>query len=158
MTRPAGSRRPRPTRRAELLLGRGEGGPDLRRRVGDLLAAIAAEHRQAEAIAEDRDMVRRLAGIHAGVALHLDRAREDAQYAAAFRGYGIPVHALGPAEAGARIAARPIAVELADALDHWAFSRRRARPPRVAEAQHLVRVARWPTPTPGASSSATPWT
>jgi serine/threonine-protein kinase len=135
-------------RRAELLLSRDGGNRDLRRRVGELLAAIAAEHRQAEAAAEDRNMVRRLAGIHADTTFHLDRAREDAQYAAAFRNYGIPVDALSPAEAGARIAARPIAVELAGALDHWAFCRRRARPPRIAEAQHLVRVAHVADPDP----------
>jgi serine/threonine-protein kinase len=135
-------------RRADLLLGRGGGSPDLQRRVGELLAAIADEHRRADTAAEDRNMVRRLADIHADVTFHLDRAREDAQYAAAFRRYGIPVDDLGPAEAGARIAARPIAVELAGALDHWAFSRRRARPPRIAEAQHLVRVARLADPDP----------
>ena len=148
MTRPAGSRRPRRPAAPSCCSAGGGGSPGLRRRVGDLLAAIAAEHRRAEAAAEDRNMVRRLAGIHADTTFHLDRAREDAQYAAAFRSYGIPVDALSPAEAGARIAARPIAVELAGALDHWAFSRRRARPPRIAEAQHLVRVARLADPDP----------
>jgi tetratricopeptide (TPR) repeat protein len=98
--------------------------------------------------AEDQNIVQRLAGIHTDTTFHLDRAREDAQYTEAFRSYGIPVDALSPAEAGARLAARPIAVELAGALDHWAFSRRRARPPRIAEAQHLVRVARLADPDP----------
>jgi serine/threonine-protein kinase len=135
-------------RRAELLLNRSGTDPELGRRVGDFLEAISAEHQRAEEAAQDRTMVRRLAEVHADTVLHLNRAREDSEYAAAFRRYGIPVDALSPGETGARIAARPIAVELAGALDHWAFSRRRARPPRIAEAQHLVRVARVADPDP----------
>ncbi|SIO28023.1 Serine/threonine protein kinase [Singulisphaera sp. GP187] len=135
-------------RRAELLLARGEGGPDLRRHVRDLLAAIAGEHVEAEAAEKDRRMVDRLARIHADMTFHLDRAREDAQYAAAFRDYGIDVDTLSPAVAGARIAARPIAIELAGALDHWAFSRRRTSPPRLAAARHLADVARAADPDP----------
>lgn len=135
-------------RRAELLLARGESKPDQRRQVRDLLAAIAGEHVEAEAAEEDRRMVERLARIHVDMTFHLNRAREDAQYAAAFRDYGIDVDALSPAEAGARIAARPIAIELAAALDHWAFSRRRTKPRRLDEARHLADVARAADPDP----------
>ncbi|WP_165069641.1 protein kinase domain-containing protein [Paludisphaera rhizosphaerae] len=135
-------------RRAELLLSHGEATPALGRRVVDLLASISAEHAQADAAFKDRDMVQRLADIHANTSSHLSRSREDAQYAEAFRDFGIPVDELSPAEAAARIAARPIAIELAGALDHWAFSRRRNRPPRIAEAERLIRVARIADPDP----------
>ena len=148
MTRPAGSGRPRPPAAPSCCSAAAW--------VVSTCAAASATCSRCSPPSTGRPRRSPRTGTWSGVwpastprsALHLGRASEDAQYASAFRGYGIPVDALGPAEAGARIAARPIAVDLAGALDHWAFSRRRARPPRVAEAQHLVRVAYLADPDP----------
>jgi Flp pilus assembly protein TadD len=138
--------------RAMALLARSEGRAGLRARVQGLLAAIESEHRdvkaKAEAAVKDRSMVERLAGILADLAIHTDRAKADAQYAAAFRSYGVDLDALGPVEAGVRLAARPVANELAEALDQWTFVRRHMNPPDVAGAQHLVAVAKAADPDP----------
>ena len=69
-------------------------------------------------------MVQKLVAIHTDMALDLDYVRADREYAAAFRNYRIDVDRLQPADAGARIAAAPIVVEMVDALDQWAFVRR----------------------------------
>ena len=69
-------------------------------------------------------MVERLAEIHNDLGVHGDTKRIDAEYAAAFREYGVNLDAADPAEAGARLAASPVAAELANALDQWVFIRR----------------------------------
>ena len=60
----------------------------------------------------------------------------DADYADAFREAGIDVASLPPAEAGAKIEARPSAVRvsLATAIDDWAAVRRDARAARRVRA------------------------
>jgi tetratricopeptide (TPR) repeat protein len=113
---------------------------------------LTRERSQAQAKAEeanrDRRMVERLRQIHEEISDHQDRARRDGDYVAAFRAYGIDVDALEPTVAGARIAARPIAVELAAALDQLIFNRRGTVPPDDLGAAHLVAVAKVADPDP----------
>ena len=92
-------------------------------------------------------MLERLAAIHTDIALHLDYGRADREYATAFRDYGIDVDRLPPADAGARIAAAPIAAEMVDALDQWAFVRRMA-PRDASRARLLSAVAKAADPDP----------
>ena len=54
---------------------------------------------------------------------------------------------LPPADAGARIAAAPIAAEMVDALDQWAFLRRVAEP-QTPKVRHLSAVAKAADPDP----------
>jgi serine/threonine protein kinase/tetratricopeptide (TPR) repeat protein len=70
-----------------------------------------------------------------------DFAREDAAYGGAFQDYGIDVEALSTGEAAGRIRSRAIHVQLIVAMDRWADSRRRARPPEDASWKRLVAVA-----------------
>jgi hypothetical protein len=133
--------------RAKTLLGRGEVEPELRRQVQDLVSTVARERGLAEAVSKDRRMVERLAEIHADIAVHFDLKRADAEYAAAFREYGVDVDKFDPAEAGARLGASPVASELANALNQWTFIRR--GPVQNADgARHLVDVAKATDPDP----------
>ena len=84
-------------------------------------AAIELEGEEAEAVEKDRRMVECLAGIHNDLGVHADMKRADVEYAAAFRGYGVDVDAMGPHEAGARLAKSPFAAELANALEPVGF-------------------------------------
>ena len=111
-------------RRAESLLSRTEGDAELRDRVRAFLSAIERERDEVESAEKDRRMVERLAEIHNDLGVHHDFKRVDAEYSAAFRDYGVDLDAGDPAEAGARLAASPVAVELANALDQWVFIRR----------------------------------
>ena len=132
-------------KRAEALLDQNGEGGELRGRVQALSTAIARERASAEAAEKDRRLVERLIEIHSDFAVHLDYAKMDAQYVAAFRDIGVDVDALDPADAGARIAARPDAAELLGALDQWIFARRRRNP---AGARRLVAVSRAADPDP----------
>jgi serine/threonine-protein kinase len=136
------------SRQAEALLARPEVGPELRREIQDLVATVARERDQAEARTKDRRMVQRIVTIHTDMALHLDYVRADREYTAAFQDYRIDVDRLQPADAGARIAAAPIVVELVDALDQWAFIRRVLAPRDAPGARHLSAVARAADPDP----------
>ncbi len=135
-------------RRAEGLLARREIGPDLRREILDLVAMIDGGRDRAERRSKDRRARDRLASIHADISLHLDYGRADREYAAAFREYGVDVSRLPPDDAGARIAAAPIAAEMTDALDQWAFVRRVASPRDPSRARRLSAVARAADPDP----------
>ena len=75
-------------------------------------------------------------------------ARADREYATAFREYGIDVDRLPPADAGARLATAPIAAEMVDALDQWAFVRRVANPRDASKARLLSAVAKAADPDP----------
>jgi eukaryotic-like serine/threonine-protein kinase len=134
-------------RRAEALLPRGETNPELRDRVRSVLAGIELEREQSEAAEKDRHMIERLAGIHNDLGVHLEMERADAEYTAAFRGYGVDLDALDPDEAGARLARSPVAAELANALDQWAFIRRGPLGDAAGE-QRLVAVAKAADPDP----------
>jgi serine/threonine-protein kinase len=130
------------SRRAEALLARPEAGPELRREIEDLIATVAREREQAEARSKDRRMVQRLITIHTDMALHLNYLRADHEYAAAFQDYRIEVDRLQPADAGARIAAAPIVVEMVDALDQWTFICRVLALRNAPGARHLTAVAK----------------
>ena len=82
-------------RRAESLLGGGDAGPELRDRVKAFLAELVRERDAAEAAEKDRRMVERLAAIHNDLGVHNDVAKADAEYAAAFRAYGVDLDRIG---------------------------------------------------------------
>jgi serine/threonine-protein kinase len=134
-------------RRAQALLPKDESNPELRDRVRTALAAIERERHDALAAEKDRHLVERLAGIHNDLGVHRDMKRTDAEYAAAFRGYGVDIDALDPQEAGARLARSRFAAEIANALDQWAFVR--SGPLWTAEGeQQLVAIAKAADPDP----------
>ena len=87
-------------------------------------------------------MIERLAEIHNDLGVHHDSERVEAEYRSAFRDYGVDVDAVLPAEAGAKLAASPVAVELANALDQWTFLRRMPRHRETAGARRLVAIAK----------------
>jgi serine/threonine protein kinase/tetratricopeptide (TPR) repeat protein len=96
---------------------------------------------------EDIEMVLRLEDLRFPHALGDAKGGYDAQwadtaYAEAFRGYGIDVESLGPAEAAERIRARTIHLELALALDLWAKGLREAAKGDDTRWKRLVAVAR----------------
>ncbi len=72
---------------------------------------------------------------------HFDDDRADDLYGQAFRDAGLDVESLPPAEAGARIRASTVAIELAAALDAWAALRTSVRGPTDASWRELLRVA-----------------
>jgi serine/threonine-protein kinase len=135
-------------RRAEALLSRGEAGAALRDRVQTLLSNIARERDKAEEVGKDRRMVERLAEIHNDLAVHEDASRTDAEFAEAFRNYGTDLDELSPQEAGARLAQSPVAAELANALDLWAFLRRHPSLGADAGAHRLNAIAKIADPDP----------
>ncbi len=114
-----------------------------------LLAGEVGEHRlrqQSQALVADLEMLLKLEEIRFREAerwgAHTDFQWVEANYAQAFRDYGIDVEELGPQEAATFIQSRSIAVELAAALDHWALLR---KGPRLA---HLRAVASAADPDP----------
>jgi serine/threonine-protein kinase len=135
-------------RRAEALLKRPEVAPDLRREISDLVAIVEGERDRAQVRSKDRRTFERLASIHTDMALHLDYGRADREYATAYRDYGLDVDRLPPADAGALIAASPIAAEMVDALDQWVFIRRMIDPRGGPAARHLSAVAKAADPDP----------
>jgi serine/threonine-protein kinase len=136
-------------RRAQSLLSQGEEvSPDLQHRVQFILSLIEHERDLAESSEKDRRMVERLAEIHNDLGVHGDVERSEAEYAAAFRAYGVDVDAGDPAKAGAKLAASRVAAELASALDQWVFLRRLSAREDVAGAQRLVAVAKAADPDP----------
>jgi len=111
------------------------------------LAGAQAVERRARKWIKDVNMVATLEEIHtrqgedwgalAGKSTEVNRA---------FREYGIDIEALAPAEAAARITARPIHVDLAVSLDRWAnymhTSARVSSEKEVALCDRLRQVAR----------------
>ncbi len=79
-----------------------------------------------DAAQRDRALLDRLVDIRTAKADDPDGSATDAAYADAFREAGIDLATLPPAEAGAKIKARPpsVALALAAALDDWAAMRR----------------------------------
>jgi serine/threonine-protein kinase len=123
-----------------------------RRRV----TALVRDAVQAAAAAEnDQKLLSKLAAIRSAKADDPDGSMTDADYADAFREMGIDLAALPPADAGAKIHARPAAVQiaLAAALDDWAAVRRDLRGDRAGAAR-LITAAVSATPTRGAIGSA----
>jgi eukaryotic-like serine/threonine-protein kinase len=135
-------------RRAEAAIARPEVSPEVRREIQGLVTTVARERDEAELRSRDRRLLQRLAAIHADIALDLNYARADREYLAAFQDYRIDVDRLEPADAGARIAAAPVAVEMVDALDQWAFVRRVANPRDASKARRLSAAAKAADPDP----------
>jgi tetratricopeptide (TPR) repeat protein/serine/threonine protein kinase len=100
-------------RKAEAQLASGLVRMELRQRVEWMLADLMMLAR-VEEIRLDQ------ASVKEG---HFDLGRADPAYARAFREYGIDVEALTPADAGARMSERAIALHLAAAMDSWAMAR-----------------------------------
>ena len=135
-------------RRAESLLGGGAAGSEQRERVQAFLADLVRERDAAEAVEKDRRIVERLAAILNDLGVHNDDAKADAEYAAAFRAYGVDLDELDPTTAGQALAASPAAANLASALDQWAFLRRGRILRDPSGAERLVAVARVADPDP----------
>ena len=87
-------------RRAESLLGDGEAASEQRERVQAFLAELVHERDAAEAVEKDHRIVERLAAILNDLGVHNDAAKADAEYAAAFRAYGVDLDELDPSTAG----------------------------------------------------------
>jgi serine/threonine protein kinase/Flp pilus assembly protein TadD len=118
-------------RRAAGLLAGGAVDEDLRRRVQTRLA--------------DQEMIAKLEDIRSQTAavwkvVSFDNAGADVEYARAFRDYGIDVLNLLPEQAAEQIKARTIGIELALALDEWAWARKRLEP-KGHKWQQLLGVA-----------------
>jgi serine/threonine-protein kinase len=135
-------------KRAEALSKQGEAEAGLRDRARAVLAALDRERNEAHAEEKDHHMVERLAAIHDDLGVHQNPAKTDAEYAEAFRLYGVDVDALDPAEAGARLNASPVAAELANALDQWAFIRRGPGLQDWDGARRIVAMAKATDPDP----------
>jgi serine/threonine-protein kinase len=149
-------------RRAESLAASPSAPADLRRHV---TAAAAEFQSQAAAAERDRRMLDRLVeirahragGTHSAHAFPRQyRVGVVAEYAVAFREYGIDVVAMSPGETAEAIRARPaVAAQLTAALDDWALEcaeRYRSLEPLFPADQHdwqnLVEAARLADPDP----------
>ena len=135
-------------RRAESLLGGGDAGAPLRDRVKAFMAELVRERNAVEAAEKDRRMVERLAAIHNDLGVHNDAAKADADYAAAFRAYGVDPDRMRPEAVGQALAASPAVADLANALDHWAFLRRGPALRDPAGGTRLIAAARAADPDP----------
>jgi serine/threonine-protein kinase len=82
-----------------------------------------------EAATRDKTLLDRLVDIRSAEADDPDGSITDRDYAAAFREAGIEFVGQAPAEAGAKVKARPasVSLSLAAALDDWAATRREKR-------------------------------
>jgi serine/threonine-protein kinase len=102
-----------------------------------------------DAARRDRELVDLLVDIRSAEADDTDGSTTDLAYADAFRKAGIDVVSLPPAEAGAKVRARPpgVALALAAALDDWAAIRRGKRG-NLAGAAALGAAARVADPDP----------
>ncbi|MFO0891162.1 MAG: serine/threonine-protein kinase [Isosphaeraceae bacterium] len=113
------------------------------------LVALRDEARAGERAAEaDRELLDRLVDVRSARADDSDGSATDDAYAGAFRGAGLDLAVLPPAEAAAAIRKRPpaVAAALVSALDEWAGVRR-ARGDR-AGAGRLAEVANAADPDP----------
>jgi eukaryotic-like serine/threonine-protein kinase len=114
------------------------------------LAALHEEIRAGLEVAQrDKALVDRLVDIRSAEADDPDGSETDAAYAEAFRAAGIELAKLPPADAGARMMARPtsVATALAGALDDWAAIRRTKRKD-AAKAAQLSQAAQVIDPDP----------
>jgi serine/threonine-protein kinase len=123
----------------------------------DRLVTMHSEIKAGLAAAErDRTLLDRLVEIRSAEADDPGGSATDAAYAAAFREAGIDLVRLTPAEAGAKIMARPASVVpgLTAAIDDWAAIRRGKRK-NAAGAAQLTAVARIADPDPWRSELRT---
>jgi hypothetical protein len=135
-------------RHAHDLVAQGEANAGLRAQVDAELIAWEQEQDQAQA---ERRFLDELEAIRGNRREHGDPKQTDAEYAAAFRSFGIDLDQLDPEEAGKRIVQRSEPVELASYLDDWALQRRGARDKKdEASWRRLLAAARAADPNPGA--------
>ncbi len=128
--------------KAKALLLADESDPGLRRRVDQLAATLEQEqadaaHQAAEAD-RDRKFIERLNRIRLTRFEQGEKwepASSDAEYATAFREFGIDVDTLDPMESSRRLKARSDPLELAFFLDDWAQVRRDASHEESGRAQ-----------------------
>jgi serine/threonine protein kinase/tetratricopeptide (TPR) repeat protein len=111
----------------------------------DLQQSVYKHRRDLEMVLRIEELRSRQGEIKQGV---LPYAEADAKFAQAFRDYGIDVEALDPSEAGERLRARAIAVELAVALDDWAAVQRKLEKNGRTGWKHLVAIACVADPDP----------
>lgn len=141
-------------KRAQARAIAGGGSPDLIARVQVVIDGITRE-READEAAErerlsaekDHRMVELLAQIDTDLGVHLNPELADDQYTDAFRNYGVDVEELDPEQAGKKLAASTVAVQIASALDQWSFLLRRPGPSR-RKADNLVQIAIVADPDP----------
>jgi serine/threonine-protein kinase len=140
-------------KRARDLLAQGEADAALRKRVTLALTDIeweqeAAKQRAIE-IERDHRFLSELEAIRGNRSEHWDPKRTDAEYAEAFRSFGIDLDQLDPKDAGRHVAARSEPLELASYLDDWALRRRQARDKKdEAGWRRLFRAAQAADPDP----------
>jgi serine/threonine-protein kinase len=130
--------------RADGVLASGAATDELRQQLRAARAALDEDEK-------DRRMVERLEDVivdlQTGNFGQVNHRRTDAQFAQAFREYGIDVDRLAAQDAADRLRARPIRRELAVAIDLWSVT----RSPELAAPrtwQHLTAVARRADPDP----------
>ncbi len=127
-------------RAVDVLPPAGEADPDVRR---------AAEARLADLELLTRVGTQRTKCKFVGNDPLADYVRFDAEYVEAFREANLDVDVLSADEAGRRIRATTVPVELASEIDEWAGIRHRRRVPGEADRwKHLYRVARAADPDP----------
>jgi len=116
---------------ARDLVAQGEANAVLYNRVTAALAGLEREQASAQErateVGRDRKLLEELEAIRGNLSEHWDRKRTDAEYAAAFRGFGMDLDQLDPKEAGKQLAQRSKPVEFASYVDDWALRRREAR-------------------------------
>src|SRR5262249_36665459 len=105
----------------------------------DLSQLVAAWLTDLKMLAVLEDLRLRVWGGTAGLVADAETRRA---YAQAFDEYGIPVATLEEEDAGRRLRARAVAVELAAALDDWAFLELRIERRASPGWKRLLRIAR----------------
>jgi serine/threonine-protein kinase len=140
-------------KRAQSLLDQGEADAALKNRVAlalpDLEREQAAAHERAIEVERDRRFLGDLETIRGNRSEHWDSGRTDAEYAAAFREFGIDVDKLDPKEAGRRLALLSKPVEFASYVDDWALRRNKALGKKEEESwQRLLKAAEVADPDP----------
>jgi hypothetical protein len=103
----------------------------LRASVEKMLASLEQEHAQAKIRAQelekDQKLFDKLDSIRSGSVDATERFKVDAEYANAFRGFGIDVEKLDPAESGRFFKQRSNPQEFISRLDDWTLIRNAAK-------------------------------
>ncbi len=114
--------------RTRSAMDAGESSPALRVRVNRLVRDIAREQSDAASdlaeVVKDRKLLDRLNEIRLDPVREDDPQKIDADYATAFREFGVDVDRLNPGDAGRALAKRSDPQEIALFLDDWALLRR----------------------------------
>jgi serine/threonine-protein kinase len=133
-------------RRAQRLLDQGEADDGLRKRVTVALSELdreqAAAQQHVAELERDRRFLDRLEAIRGTLADHWNWRRTDAEYADAFRSFGMDLQTLDPKIAAESIRDRSAPIEIASFLDDWSRVRRRARGEGDLSWRRLVSIAK----------------